>query len=74
MEFFAGHGRVWRALRADSVTTIGIDITYHTGIEDDRQNPFDILSDAGLGFHSQFSERCYESDFHCKGVYMIIGQ
>ena len=47
LEFFAGQGEVWRALRADSIGTIGVDIGYMQKTPGD-QNPMDILSDAGL--------------------------
>ena len=53
LEFFAGEGNVWRMMRADSVSSIGIDIRYSQFMGPDghgsRQNPFDILSDAGMG-------------------------
>lgn len=47
LEFFAGQGEVWRALRADSIQSVGIDITYLQKIPGE-QNPMDILSDAGF--------------------------
>lgn len=47
VEFFAGQGEVWRTIRADHVHALGVDISY--GFNNaDGQNPFDILSDAGL--------------------------
>ena len=50
VEFFAGEGNVWRAVRASSHKCVGIDIDYVDNVLD-GQNPFDILSDAGFGFH-----------------------
>ena len=52
LEFFAGRGRVWKGLRVDSVNTVGIDICYVEN-EEGGQNPFDILSCAGMGFYPQ---------------------
>ena len=53
LEFFAGAGRVWKAMRADSVEAVGVDINYWGPqlVDDDdvHQNPFDILSNAGMG-------------------------
>ena len=54
LEFFAGEGKVWRCLRADSIGSIGVDIEYwDRDGSDNRQNPFDILSTAGLGWDPQ---------------------
>ena len=50
VEFFAGQGNVWRAVRADSHNCVGIDIEHGKNVEGGK-NPFDILSDAGFGFH-----------------------
>lgn len=50
LEFFAGEGAVWRAVRADSIDAVGVDITY-VRAQEGRQNPFDILSNAGMAFH-----------------------
>ena len=47
LEFFAGQGNTWKAMRADSMTAVGVDITYWEKC-DDHQNPFDILSSAGF--------------------------
>ena len=53
-EFFAGEGNVWRCLRADSVQSLGVDIEYWDSAScGDRQNPFDILTTAGLGWGPQ---------------------
>ena len=51
LEFFAGEGRTWRAMRADSIEAIGVDITYGQQ-EDAHQNAFDILTHAGMGVPS----------------------
>lgn len=48
LEFFAGEGEVWRAMRADSIASIGVDINYFQR-QPGEQNPMDILSDAGFG-------------------------
>ena len=54
LEFFAGKGKVWRCLRADSIGSLGIDIEYWNPDDDgQRQNPFDILTTAGLGWGPQ---------------------
>lgn len=55
LEFFAGAGNVWRAMRADSVAAIGVDIEYANPDPGD-QNPFDILSHAGMALGSKFQE------------------
>jgi len=52
IEFFAGNGNVWKAVRADSYATVGIDITYVENVEG-GDNPFDILSNSGFGCHPQ---------------------
>lgn len=50
IEYFAGEGRVWRTVRADSWYSVGLDINY--GIDDTTnhggRNAFDILSCSGL--------------------------
>ena len=48
LEFFAGQGRVWKAVRGDTRSAVGIDIEYWNK---ESSNPFDILTNAGLGFH-----------------------
>lgn len=51
IEFFAGEGRVWRTVRADSRSAVGLDINYGLGDsnpEDQTRNPFDILTNAGM--------------------------
>lgn len=50
LEFFAGEGNVWKAVRADSKNAVGIDWNYFDN--PDGQNPMDILSNAGLGLHT----------------------
>ena len=47
LEFFAGEGRVWKTIRADSQNSLGIDIRYRDDAPN-QQNPFDILTNAGL--------------------------
>ena len=49
IEFFAGDNQVWKAVRASGVAAAKVDITYmeHEGC----QNPMDINSSAGMGFH-----------------------
>ncbi|CAK9014583.1 unnamed protein product, partial [Durusdinium trenchii] len=42
LEFFAGEGNVWKAVRADSKNAVGIDWNYFDN--PDGQNPMDILS------------------------------
>ena len=49
VEFFCGEGNVWKALRVDSVTVVGIDIKNFQSTRG-GQNAFDILSDPGLAF------------------------
>ena len=51
LEFFAGEGNVWKAMRADSLAAIGIDILYDNA-DPGNQNPFDILSHAGMAWES----------------------
>ena len=51
LEFFAGEGRTWRAMRASSIGAVGIDIKYGEE-QDGHQNAFDILTHAGLGLPS----------------------
>lgn len=48
LEFFAGQGQVWKHLRADSIDSVGVDIEYGTPAPGET-NPFDILTNAGLG-------------------------
>lgn len=49
LEFYAGEGRVWRALRADSVDAVGVDIGYFNAEETEgSSNAFDILSCSGF--------------------------
>ncbi len=49
LEFFAGEGRVWKTVGAgaNGKNSLGIDIQYHEDTPN-KQNPFDILSNAGL--------------------------
>ena len=49
LEFFAGEGHVWKAMRADAISAVGVDIGY-VEPEPGNQNPFDILSNAGFGW------------------------
>lgn len=51
LEFFAGQGNVWKLMRADSKNAVGVDLDYGQGT-DQGQNPMDILTCAGLGFHA----------------------
>lgn len=52
VEFFAGQGNVWAAVRADHHPAVPVDIEYmSTG--PDRKNPMDINSDAGMAFFAQ---------------------
>ena len=51
VEFFAGEGRVWSAVRAENHQAMGIDLLYGSGFE--RNNPFDILTDSGLACKPQ---------------------
>ena len=46
IEFFAGAGNCWRAVRADSQYACGLDLEYLK--VEAGQNPFDILSNAGM--------------------------
>ena len=46
IEFFAGEGEVWRTVRADAPSSIGLDISYVD--PEGRQNPMDSNSPAGL--------------------------
>lgn len=49
IEFFAGDNRVWKAVRAAGYEAAKVDITY---LENHGcQNPMDINSNAGMGFH-----------------------
>ena len=45
VEFFAGVGNTWRTVRADSMSAVGVDLTYGNG-----QDAFDILTPAGLAY------------------------
>lgn len=47
LEFFAGEGNTWKAMRADSINAIGVDITY-AEVHPGEQHIFDILSNAGF--------------------------
>lgn len=50
LEFFCGEGRVWQAVRADTVGSMGIDIRYGSEFDaEGHQNAFDILTNAGMG-------------------------
>jgi len=49
IEFFAGVGNCWRAVRADSATSVGIDIQ-DLKPNPGQQNPLDILTNAGMAF------------------------
>lgn len=51
IEFFAGEGEVWRTIRADAPSSIGVDITYVD--PDGKQNPMDANTPAGLAFLPQ---------------------
>ncbi len=46
VEFFAGQGEVFRAVRADAHPSCAVDIRWMDG----PKNPMDILSDAGFAF------------------------
>ena len=54
VEYFAGHGAVWRMMRAGSVSCTGVGIKYweeckpDDGSCEDGHNLFDILSDSGF--------------------------
>ncbi|CAK9057780.1 unnamed protein product [Durusdinium trenchii] len=61
LEFFAGEGNVWKAVRADSKNAVGIDWNYFDN--PDGQNPMDILSNAGLGLYIHLILSCRESAF-----------
>ena len=53
IEFFAGQGNVWKAVRCDSYASVGVDINYFTEQNNEgSSNPFDILSNSGLGCHA----------------------
>ena len=56
IEFFAGTGNCWRAIRASSEWACGVDINYMEKV-DGKQNPFDILSNAGMMFTPYFVYR-----------------
>ncbi len=47
VEFFSGVGNTWRGIRANGSYSLGLDITYWEE-QDSTQNPFDILSNAGI--------------------------
>ena len=49
LEFFAGEGNTWKAMRADSLNAVGVDITYAT-MNPGEQHVFDILSNAGFSW------------------------
>ena len=36
-------------MRVDSVAAVGVDYEY--GLDEDHGNPYDILTNAGFGFH-----------------------
>lgn len=44
MEFFAGEGNVFAAVRADGINAVKVDITYLEG----KGHAMDILSESGL--------------------------
>ena len=52
LEFFAGEGNTWKAMRADTVSAVGVDITYAT-MHPGEQHIFDILSNAGFSWGTE---------------------
>ena len=56
VEFFAGTGNVWRAVRADSHPCVAVDLCYMEGLG----TAMDILSDSGFAFHPQFRIHIYK--------------
>lgn len=48
VEFFAGDGNVWAAIRADNHPSVPIDISYMDSCGNRGNNQMDINSDAGL--------------------------
>ena len=57
LEFFAGRGNCWRAMRAHGENSVGIDIKDFQGHPNDH-NPFDILSPAGFAFQPYWIYAC----------------
>ena len=62
VEFFAGRGEVWKAIRASSINAVKVDITYFTPPDGyDGSNPMDINDVAGFAFHPHFFSCAIES-------------
>ena len=55
LEYFAGEGNCWRALMESGQPAAGIDIEYYKDPRgpDEQNNPFDMLSSAGLASGTQ---------------------
>lgn len=49
VEFFAGEGQVWRAVRADYHPSVAVDLCYMEG----QGTAMDILSNSGFAFYPQ---------------------
>ena len=52
VEFFAGQANVWRAVSDSGVPSARVDLTYGTGSQNFKQDPMDILSNAGWAIFS----------------------
>ena len=52
VEFYAGVGRTWRAVRADGVNAVGVDLNYHSP-EPGEQNHFDIMANCGFALGAE---------------------
>lgn len=57
VEFFAGVGNTWRTVRADSMSAVGVDLTYGNG-----NDAFDILTASGMAYKPELLQIYFSID------------